>query len=487
MKKLHGEAAFAKKSDLERKKLIYKPGAYGKDKNYKHPPVLLGKIGDKFIADYSQLYTSFAAAPGAGKGVGFVIPNLLQYPESCVVNDPKLENWEITAGYRESVLGQKCFLFSPDAEASSGYLSHCWNPLDYVDQSPREMLSSIKIITSILIPTPSGENQSFFISAQDLVNGIIMYLMETEGEARTMTRVLQIIRHPDGLEAFIQDMVQSRQKSGKPLSDSCKELLLSFANNENPRGRDSTKGIAGTYLSVFDAEVVSKATSKSDFDFRDLRKRKMTIYVGVRPPSMGKFQRLLNLFFSQCIIVNTQTLPESAPKDDPLPYQCLMLIDEFPALGTIDIIRVSSGYTRGYNMRYALIFQNKSQLAAKESYGPEGSGALLETMHNQIVLGGVSTKEAEGYSKDIGDITLRNRPVSKNSGKGGGSRSVSDWQFHKRPLMLPQEITNMPDKKCLIFKKGVLPIHADKIFWYKEKMFKDRANMKLPQVPPLFD
>jgi type IV secretion system protein VirD4 len=487
MEDLYGHAKFASRAELEKKQLIYKPNAYGKDKKYKFPPVLLGKIGNKYIADYSQLYTSFAAAPGGGKGVGFVIPNLLQYPESCVVLDPKLENWEITAGYRKSVLGQKCYLFSPDAEACSGFRSHCWNPLDYIDRSPVEMLGSVKIVTSILIPTPSGENQSFFISAQNLVNGVIMYLMETPEETRNMTRVLQILRANEGLEVFIKNVVKERDKSESPLSDNCKGLLLSFANNENARGRDATKGIAESYLDVFDAEVVAKATSKSDFDLRDLRKRKISLYVGVRPPSMSKFQRLLNLFFSQCIIVNTQTLPENAPKDDPLPYQCLMLIDEFPALGPVEIIRVSSGYTRGYNMRYALIFQNRSQLSAKESYGAEGASALLETMHNQIVLNTDSIKDAEMYSKQIGDVTLKNRPISRSSGgKGGGGRSISDWQYHKRPLMLPQEIMNLPDSKSLIFKKGVSPIYADKIFWYKEKMFKDKANMALPEVPPLF-
>ena len=486
MNDLHGHAAFARLADLKKKNLIYKENAYGKDKNYKYPPVILGKKGGKYIADYSQLYTSFAAAPGGGKGVGFVVPNLLQYPESCVVLDPKLENWEITSGYRSSVLNQKCFLFSPDADQAMNFTSHCWNPLDYVDTSPVEMLSSVKIISTILIPTPNGENQSFFISAQNLVTGLVMYVMETQDETRTMTRVLQIIRAHEGIENWIKRVVQEREENNQPLSDNCKSLMLSFANNENARGRDSTKGIAESYLDVFDAEVVAKATSKSDFDFRNLRKEKITIYVGVRPPSMSKFQRLLNLFFSQCIIVNTQTLPENAPKNDPLPYQCLMLIDEFPALGPVDIIRVSSGYTRGYNMRYSVIFQNRSQLASKESYGPEGSSALLETMHNQIVLNTDSIKDAEMYSKLIGDVTLRNKPVSRSSGKGGAGRSVSDWQYHKRALMLPQEITNLPDTKALIFKKGVKPIFADKIFWYKDKMFKDRGNMTPPPVPSLF-
>lgn len=41
-----------------------------------------------------------AALLGTGKGVGAVIPNLLSYPDSMVVIDPKFENWIITSGFR---------------------------------------------------------------------------------------------------------------------------------------------------------------------------------------------------------------------------------------------------------------------------------------------------------------------------------------------------------------------------------------------------
>lgn len=482
MKSMHGDAKFATASELKKSSLFYEENAKDGIGDNKHPPVLLGKYKGKYIADYSQLYTSVAAAPGAGKGVGFVVPNLLQYPHSTVVLDPKKENWEITAGYRSLVLGQKCFLFSPDATSSEGYRSHRWNPLDYVSDDIYHRLSSIKQITGILIPAGEGENQSFYLGAQDLVNGLILYLVESGKHEKTLNQVLKLIRHENGIENWIK-VVMSEE--GENHSDDCRGLLLSYANNANPKGRDSIKNIALSSLSVFDTKTVAEATRTSDFRFEDLRKQKISIYVGVAPPSMKTYRRLLNLFFSQCIIVNTEVLPENAPSNDPLPYQCLMMIDEFAALGKVDIIRESSGYTRGYNMRYALIYQNRAQIESSELYGKEGASALLETMHNEVVLSADSYSDAENYSQRLGNTTLKEKTRSRTT--GGQSNTTHGVDYHKRELMLPQEIMNMPEEESLILKMGLNPIKSDKIYWFKDKPFSKRGNMPLPNVPSLVD
>lgn len=71
-----------------------------------------------------------------------VIPNCVNYPDSMVVLDIKLENWFMSAGYRTTQLKQECYLFAPagyadnQAEALKGNIkSHRWNPLDCVGRS----------------------------------------------------------------------------------------------------------------------------------------------------------------------------------------------------------------------------------------------------------------------------------------------------------------------------------------------------------------
>ncbi|MFP8293496.1 hypothetical protein IPC1293_31240 [Pseudomonas aeruginosa] len=504
--RLYGDAKFA--TDME----IRKANMYIEDKNIlkweekfgaKWPPILLGRKGKGFLVDASQEYTTLSAAPGAGKGVSFVIPNLLFYPHSVINFDPKLENARITSGYREKVLGQKVFIFTPDNTPQSrkeweGAISapplpadctHCWNPLDYISDDPKRTLFDIKTLTEIVIEAPDGQNKGFYLDARKALDGILLYLMETPEEERTMYNAGVINDSPIGFEKWAVMTIAQREKSGRPLSQQCIRLLMSYAN-ESEKKRDTTRGIVSTALDPFSDPYSRAATRKSDFSFYDLRAKKISIYVGISPTNIPKFRRMLNLFFAQAISCNVNVLPDDGPKDaegNPiLKYQCLFLLDEFVALGPIEVIRSSSGYTRAYNVRYAIVFQNKAQVFAPECYGEQSGRSLLETFHNEIVFATESVTEAKEYSERLGYVTLKHRERSRTRSKGGPS-TTDNIQRHQRALMLPQEIQRLPYEEELFFKKGgkINPLRLKKIVWYKEPMFLERANMPLPEIPPM--
>lgn len=495
---LYGDARFATHAEIAKANMILDP-----KKGNKWPPVLLGKMGKNYLADYSQEYTTLAAMPGAGKGVSFVIPNLLYYPHSVINFDPKLENFRITSGYRSGVMGQEVYLFTPDntdkvREEDKGEIitvsmpadvTHCWNPLDYISTDPRRTLFDIKTITSIVIDAPDGQNQGFYLDARKALDGILLYMMETPDEERTMFNAGVINDTPIGFLKWATMTIAARERSEHPLSDQCIRLLMSYAN-ESEKKRDTTRGIVSTALDPFSDSYSRAATCRSDFDLRDLRRKPMTIYVGISPTNIPKFQRMLNLFFAQAISVNTDQLPEDGPKDasgNPLlKFQCLGLLDEFVALGPIEIIRASSGYTRAYNMRYAIVFQNKAQVFADQCYGRAGGESLLDTFHNEIVYATESVDEAKNYSERLGYKTLKYKDRNRTMAKGGGSATDST-QRQQRALMLPQEIQRLPYGEQLFFKKGgrLLPVRCQKIVWYQDPMFKSRANLPLPHVPEM--
>ena len=489
MKNLHGNASFAKLHEIKNAGMAF---TFKEKRKDKWPPVLLGQVNGKtYVVDASQEYTALAAPPGSGKGVSFVIPNLLMYPESILNFDPKSENFIITSGFRSKVLGQKVYRFSPDNKpvgnpeimetSSSNAESHCWNPLDYINTDPTEIVSDIRKITTLLIPAPDGENQGFYLSAQAALDGILLYLMETPSEEKTLYRAWEINNYPGGIDKWVASTMVDREKDKiNPLSQSCKNLLFAYAN-EDTKKRSTTKGIIDTALTVFTDAKTRAATSKSDFDFNDLRRQKISVFVCIAPTNIPRYQNMLNLFFAQALSVNTEVLPEDDPS---LKYQCLALLDEFVALGKIELIRASSGYTRAYNMRYAIVFQNMSQVSS--IYGQEGAQSLLETFHNSITFAVPSTKEAADISAKLGNTTVRVRETSRTRQTGGGSTNQS-WVTQPRALMLPQEIQNLPYEEQIIFKGGgrIKPIHCKKIVWYKDKNFRDKANMETPQIPKL--
>lgn len=102
---MHGDARFAHGGDL-RKAGMFKAQANG---------ILVGKYRGDLVRLGGQQFVILAAPTRSGKGVGVVIPNLLDYQESMVVLDIKQENYELTSGWRASQ-GHEIYLFNPFAE-----------------------------------------------------------------------------------------------------------------------------------------------------------------------------------------------------------------------------------------------------------------------------------------------------------------------------------------------------------------------------------
>ncbi|MDE3038784.1 MAG: type IV secretory system conjugative DNA transfer family protein, partial [Pseudomonadota bacterium] len=154
---VHGDAHWASETEIRRAKLRSKKG------------LLLGRTGvnNYLICDDFQHILLFAPT-GSGKGVGFVIPNLLFWQESVVCHDIKMENHELTSGYRKKI-GQEVFLWNP---ADPDGVSHCYNPLDWISTKPGQMVDDVQKICNLILP----EQEFWQNEARSLMLGVILYL-----------------------------------------------------------------------------------------------------------------------------------------------------------------------------------------------------------------------------------------------------------------------------------------------------------------------
>src|SRR5476649_2534215 len=62
-----------------------------------YPPFIVGKYKGDYLKYYGQDFLMAAAGTRSGKGTSLVIPNLLTYPDSVVVEDIKEENYLYTS------------------------------------------------------------------------------------------------------------------------------------------------------------------------------------------------------------------------------------------------------------------------------------------------------------------------------------------------------------------------------------------------------
>lgn len=472
-RELHGSARFA--STVE----IRKAGLFA-DGEHKWPGVVVAKQAGKFLMLMGQQFISLAAPTRSGKDVAIVNPNLLSYPHSIVNLDIKLESWKLTAGFRARH-GQECYLFAPGHPDQT---SHRWNPLSYVRHDYACRIGDIQNLANTWYPT-GGKDAFWHDNAQVLFLGLVLYLMETPGEDLTMANLLRLTSPSTGesLDKWIESTILARQSDTSGfarLSVECVDSLRSFSvNTDQVRANILSTLVAP--LKIFRNPLLAAATSSDDFDLREVRKKKMTIYVGMTPEDLVTYSQLVNIFFSQLINENTRVLPEHDPS---LKYQCLLLLNEFTSLGRIKIIQKAIAYMASYNMRLLLIFQNKGQVAGRDDgYGPEGASTLLTNCAMKIMFQPKENEDAKEYSETLGYQTVKGKSKTRQvSGKPGRSENESD---QRRALMLPQEVKEIGFEKLIISMENCKPIFADKIIYWKDPAFEGRIGLPPPVVPRL--
>ena len=456
---LHGRARFAGLTDLASK------GFLGRSDR----GIVVGKMSGRLLRLDGQQFVILAAPTRSGKGVGVVIPTLLDYRESAVVLDIKQENFDLTSGWRKSI-GHEIYLFNPFAEDRR---THRWNPMTYVSTDPAFRVSDLQSIAAMLYPDGDDKDKFWVSQARNAFLAFALYLFERaeaepDAERPTLGAILRLSAGDGGeLKPYLQTLAQAPFLS--PHARTAFAGLLSQADV-------TFASIVGTFkepLNPWLNPVLDAATSADDFDLNDVRRRRMTIYVGIQPNKLAEARLIVNLFFSQLINVNTKVLPQN---DKTLKHQCLLLMDEFTAIGRVDIIAKAVAYMAGYNLRLLPIIQSMAQLDAV--YGKELSRTIITNHALQIIYAPREQQDANDYSEMLGYTTVRRRSRTRSHGQG---RGVSDNEvMEKRALMLPQELKAMgPEKEIVLYEGLAHPVLCRKIRYYQDRYFTQRL---LPKV-----
>jgi type IV secretion system protein VirD4 len=445
-----------------------------------YPAFIVGKYRGEYLKYRGQDFLMLAAGTRSGKGVSMVIPNLLTYPDSVVVEDIKEENFLYTSGYRRQC-GHEVYLWSPFSESGR---SHAYNPLEYIAGRPAyARVGDVMTIGEHLYPSNVDARLKYWNdNARNLFVGIALYLLETPQLPCTFGEVLrQASGRGRSIREHISSIVSTRSnaKEEQPaLSFECLDALNRFLS----QSKEAFSNIVSTMtapLNVFSNPIVDAATSRSDFHLGDVRTKRMSIYVGVKPGDLKAGALLVNLFFSQLIDLNTREQPAENPK---LKFQCALLMDEFAAPGKIDIIDTANAFIAGFNLRLMLIFHGMSQLEDPKLYGHHGAETLAINCKMRSLFAPRTLKDSEEYSKMLGTFTHLSRSRSRSRGRSA-STSTNETE-HGRPLMLPQELRALSSRQQIVTIDGCEPILCEKAYFYEDA---DLVGRLVRQSPYLRD
>jgi len=455
---LHGTARFATRREVARAGLLGERG------------IILGAWGGRCLMLAGQQGVCLAAPPRAGKGAGVVIPNLLNWPDSVICVDIKRENWIRTAGFR-ATSGQACFLFDPFSEEGR---TARWNPFHYVAENPERRINDLQRIAEMLYPDPPNVDPFWTASARSLFLGIALYLFETPSLPKTIGEVLRqgMASDDEGFGQHWKRLIEGRNSGKFPLSPQCVRSLYDVIDLA-PVTASSIRKTFTSRLDLWLNPILDWATSGNDFDLRELRAKRISIYVGVNPDDLHRLRPVVNLLFQQAIGLQTRELPEHNPQ---LKYQVMMLLDEFAALGRIPIIAEGISYLPGYNVRVVLVIHTPAQL--REIYGTHAAEVMLKSLAARIVFAAKDANDAREISDELGYTTVRVKSISTplfgfGNGKGQRTRSQTVSE-QRRALLLPQEVKALGADEAILFYEGLPPIRAGKLRYFEDRRFISR-------------
>ncbi|WP_457325897.1 type IV secretory system conjugative DNA transfer family protein, partial [Roseateles sp. P5_E11] len=325
-------------------------------------------------------------------------------------------------------------------------------------------------------------SEAFFNDqARNLFMGLGLLLLESPRLPRTIGEML---RQSSGrgrtLREHLAGEIAQRIEQGRPLSDECVDALQRLLSNSD----NTMSSIVATFvapLTIFADAIVDAATSADDFRLEDVCRRRMSVYVRIPPSRLASARPLLNLFFSQLVNLNTQHLPEQDPT---LRYQCLIVNDEFTAMGRVSSITNAAAFLAGYNLRLLTVVQAMSQLDAV--YGDKEARTFATNHGLQILFAPREQRDADEYSAMLGHFTERatSRGRSRSFSHHGSSSVSRNESEQRRALLLPQEFKELGRERLVVVLENCKPILGDKIRYYKDKAFRSRL-VPAPAVPQM--
>ncbi|WP_201462398.1 type IV secretory system conjugative DNA transfer family protein [Brevundimonas aurantiaca] len=466
---LHGAARWASAAEQSRAGLRSRCG------------VVLGRADGRFLIADGPEHVMLYAPTRTGKGVGVVIPNLLAWPDSIVVLDIKRENYLATAGYRAEA-GQTVHLFDP--LAPDGRTAR-FNPLDHIDRSdPIQVLDELQRMAAMLFPAHDRADPFWAEASRTGFIGVGGYVAATPDRPFTLGEIFRQLTAGDA-RARLPRIVAARAREGRPLPGPVVAALTDFTSSSENTFASVRQSIT-TRMGLWLNPRIDAATSVSDFDLRDLRRGRLSLYLGATPDNMLRIQPLYALLFQQLVDLNSRSLP--APADRPT----LVMLDEFARLGPAPVLAHAFAWVAGYGLRLLAVLQSPSQLRAL--YGPDLAEDVMTNCGIEIVFAPKELRIARELSERLGYYTTDGRSRSRPAGLARGRRSttVSD---QRRALMLPQELMQLPQTALIVLKAGLPPVRGRKIAYWRDRIFQRRLRpaptpgptVEAPVVPPALE
>ncbi|RSB43091.1 conjugal transfer protein TraG [Brevundimonas sp. 357] len=489
---IHGTAHWATQEEVQESGLLPPDGEAGKG-------VYCGAYTDKkgrihYLRHDGPEHVAAIAPTRSGKGVGLVVPTLLSWPHSVVINDMKGELWAMTSGWRQKHANNVVLKFDPAAAEGSA----AFNPLNEIRLGTIHETGDVQnLVTIIVDPDGKGMENHWSKTAHAFLTGVILhlqYLSRRHGGETCLADVAHALSDPNrDVKKLYEAMLNNQHRGpGQP-----HEVVQSAARDMLNRAENERSGVLSTamsYLSLYRDPLVANNTSRSDFRISDLmdHDRPVSLYLVIRPEAQDRMRPLVRLILNQ--IVRVLLRPElkyvEGRQQSPHKHRLLLMLDEFPSYGRLDVFQEALAYIAGYGIKAYLIMQDISQLYG--AYGQHES--IIANCHLRIAYAPNRQETGRWLSDNCGVETVIKENQSVSGARFGAFlQSVSrSFQETQRPLLTPDEAMRLKSPKkdkrdqivsageVVVLQAGHAPILGTQSLYFLDPVFRERVKIPPP-------
>lgn len=493
---LHGSARWASKADIKKAGMFAEEGVYiGGWEDARGRQYYLRHNGSEHIL--------CIAPTRSGKGICLVIPTLLSWKQSAVITDLKGELWALTSGWRKSHAGNKVLLFEPASQTGSVG----WNPLDEIRLGQEyEIGDTQNLATMIVDPDGQGLKDHWQKTSQALLVGCILHLLYKRKQDPSVDASLP------GVDAMLAD-------PERPTAELWQEMITyphleehgvhpavaKSAQDMIDRPEEEAGSVLSTaksYLALFRDPIVAANVRFSGFHIKDLvnHETPVSLYIVTQPDDKVRLRPLVRILINMiCRVLAGKMVFEKAKTGgrrakSTNKHKLLMMLDEFPSLGKLEIVQESLAFLAGYGIRFYIICQDLTQLRS-ETIGYGKDEAISSNCHIQNAFQPNKLETAEYLSKLTGTTTVIHEQQTLSGGRMNillGNVSKVEQEV-SRPLMTPDECMRMPPPEkrgelmvkggnMLVYAAGFPAVFGRQMPYFLDPVFIARSEVDPPAV-----
>lgn len=316
-------------------------------------------VGSGFYWHNAQGHLLTVGGSRGGKGVNLILPALLSNAlflddaASFVVLDPKGENLAV-AGAHLKECGYNVLAINPfSIPEIAAFGNSRFNPFDLFNGSDPDFDKYADMIGYALVPPTTSGDAFWDNAARGYISLYIRHMMTQDEDPKTFRTLYKWLRLAGEDRTLLLAKMINNDAFDGDIKDEANAIFGQLVN-DGGKTVESIYATVRTATDIFKDMQLRESVSGSDLDIRTIAHKKTAVFVCLNPSDLERCQVWLRLFFGSVMRGLTKYYNPAR--------KVVLLMDEFPTLGTLKEFEQAAGFLAGYNVTLWPVMQDLTQL-----------------------------------------------------------------------------------------------------------------------------